>query len=341
MDHQVRIIRAIAAEARRRGIALPEMPSRSEARGSDILHPLVNGSVIETPKAREKLLEILRRQDLSRRPTITEVDRFVIVGVAEGIGRFYSIGAIQDQYEALGASQEEAEGFAVTFVAEQLNGGLAEPESAELTGDEAQALRYLLEKKLFFKQPAVPADAHVNRQYVLTENWDALPQMDQSMKLRLRYLAQHPNLVMSFGVYNTSQAEATAYLEKLLKQAQAWGLVLKSNQVAILGSKTPGFDRQQIRQSALNKLLGYLSDKDVYLRAVPLRENVEFRLVVDEELIQKTADWLLAADALLTEVPDNVRFNISTARDLARVKGLNYDEILQAVRAYTKLAVAA
>ena len=107
-------------------------------------------------------------------------------------------------------------------------------------------------------------------------------------------------------------------------------------------SSVSGFDPVFVAQPGKDKLLGYVAQNENYLSEVPLRREVLLRRILDSHPFRLTADRLLAAEALLFGLKDeNIRYKIGPASGLATRQGLDYDRIVDAIRAYAKLAQAA
>ena len=257
--------------------------------------------------------------------------------------KIYSVGGVTAYYKGKRISTAEAAPFAVSFVVESLNGGkLTDQDLRAFDDAEVKDLTAGEDLIDIFFHPAVPGSLERERKTILNEHVTELPEIDDTLKPWVRYLAMNRNLTWSLDVENVSENEAKDYVKNLLLQAEKWGTPVSQGQVVIHNLGVEGFDPDLISQNTNNRFLGFLAGEERYLSAVPIRKGVEFRLLTNRRTsVHAVADRLLSAEALLTEVPNDLRLHIASPGDFARMRGWDYEGILQSLRAYAKLAAAA
>ena len=258
---------------------------------------------------------------------------------SEGI---YSIVDLKERYqEELAVSDSQALDYAYTFAIKESLRGASVSKAPELTVAEAKALKVNgedLEKRYFTTRQTTP----LKKKHVLVENLEGLPDLRNfaSEIPWIRYLSKHSNVIWSLDLDGVTAEEARQFLKDLLDQVEAWGYGLETGQIIVRGSRVQGIDPENARMPLnKNRIHAYVASEREAFSAVPFRRDIEFRAILSEEVSEKIAERILAADALQVGF-DGDRYGIISGKDLVD-NDADYQDLVAGIQAFIRISSAA
>lgn len=207
--------------------------------------------------------------------------------------------------------------------------------SSEFTPEERNALGQDFIERFFSAGNTVLY--RQNQSLVLRENISDAPELNQGLKLWLKYLATHRDVTWEVDIDSLVPSEAESFQDGIYKFAEGLGIHVGADQIRVLASQRPSFEPEMLSKPKTAETHGFLALAEDYLMRVPGGDQVNFRRSAKVTAL----DRMIAAEALRDQIPDELRNAVGPLSELAIARGFNYEVFTQRFQAYESIAASA